>query len=111
LVREVPFVVNDDAVSVSRSVFLSAVLTAVIRASLDAAPLHAFNAPTAGTGKSMVQETIAILLTGDKPIHITAQKDEGELEKKLGASLAPMASICRSTTAQLPSTARCSVNS
>jgi putative DNA primase/helicase len=87
LVREVPFVVNDDAVSVSRSVFLSAVLTAVIRASLDAAPLHAFNAPTAGTGKSMVQETIAILLTGDKPIHITAQKDEGELEKKLGASL------------------------
>lgn len=87
LVREVPFVVNEDGAQVSRSVFLSAVLTAAIRPSLPAAPLHAFNAPTPGTGKSMLQETILILLTGEKPTHITAQKDEEELEKKLGAEL------------------------
>src|SRR5690606_12107681 len=49
LIGSFPFVTLAD-----RSVALSAILTTLIRRSLPTAPLHGFNAPTAGTGKSML---------------------------------------------------------
>jgi putative DNA primase/helicase len=88
LVREVPFVKNDDGLAVSRSVFLSALLTAVIRAALPAAPLHGFNAPQAGSGKSMLVQSVGIVQTGEKYTSIAADEmTEGELEKKIGTEL------------------------
>lgn len=47
LISTFPLVTDAD-----RSVALSGILTALIRRSLPTAPLHGFNAPTAGSGKS-----------------------------------------------------------
>ena len=48
LISTFPFVTEAD-----RAVALSVILTALVRRSLPTAPLHGFNAPTAGSGKSM----------------------------------------------------------
>ncbi len=71
----------------ARSVVLSAVLSGLVRASLGAIPLHAFDAPTAGTGKTLLAETVAILVTGNEPASFSQGKEEGEDEKRIGAAL------------------------
>lgn len=81
LIATFPF--NGDA---DRAVALSAILTAVIRRSLPTAPLHGFNAPTAGSGKSMLVDLASIIGTG-RPAAVIAQgKTEEEMEKRLGAA-------------------------
>jgi len=51
------------------------------------APLHAFTAPAAGTGKSLLIDLFAILATG-RLMTVTSQgRTEEELEKRLGACL------------------------
>jgi hypothetical protein len=82
LVVEFPF--DSDA---SRSVFLSALLTSVSRLAFDFAPLHAFDAPLAGTGKSKLVDCIIIVLTGHECAVISQGDDETEFEKRLGAEL------------------------
>jgi putative DNA primase/helicase len=59
LLFEFPF--EDDA---SRSVGLSALMTPVVRAAMDFAPLHEASAPTAGIGKSYLFETASHIATG-----------------------------------------------
>jgi hypothetical protein len=82
LISTFPFVSEAD-----RAVALSAILTALIRRSLPTAPLHGFNAPTAGTGKSMLVDLAASIATS-RPAPVVAQgKSEEEMEKRLGASL------------------------
>lgn len=82
LVSTFPFVSDGD-----RAVALSAILTALIRRSLPTAPLHGFNAPTAGTGKSMLVDLASIIATA-RPAPVIAQgKSEEEMEKRLGAAL------------------------
>lgn len=82
LIGSFPFVTPAD-----RSVTLSAILTTLIRRSLPTAPLHGFNAPTAGTGKSMLVD-IASLIATSRPAPVIAQgKTEEEMEKRLGATL------------------------
>lgn len=82
LIGSFPFVSPAD-----RSVALSAILTTLIRRSLPTAPLHGFNAPTAGTGKSMLVD-IASLITTARPAPVIAQgKSEEEMEKRLGSAL------------------------
>lgn len=82
LIGSFPFVTAAD-----RSVALSAILTTLIRRSLPTAPLHGFNAPTAGTGKSMLVD-IASLITTSRPAPVIAQgKSEEEMEKRLGAAM------------------------
>jgi hypothetical protein len=82
LICSFPFVTPAD-----RSVALSAILTTLIRRSLPTAPLHGFNAPTAGTGKSMLVD-IASLIATSRPAPVIAQgKTEEEMEKRLGAAL------------------------
>lgn len=71
----------------ARSVVLSAVLSGLVRASLGAIPLHAFDAPTAGTGKTLLAETVAIIVTGNEPASFSQGKEEGEDEKRIGAAL------------------------
>ena len=82
LISTFPFVTEAD-----RAVALSAMLTALIRRSLPTAPLHGFNAPTAGSGKSMLVDLAATIATS-RPAPVIAQgKSEEEMEKRLGASL------------------------
>ena len=59
-----PFVSNAMGKSASRSVMLSAVLTALVRRTLHSAPLHATSAPTMGTGKSLAIDVVSLIATG-----------------------------------------------
>jgi hypothetical protein len=71
----------------SQAVALSAILTACIRRSLPTAPMHAFTAPTAGSGKSMLVDLASIIASGREAGVIAQGKTEEELEKRLGALL------------------------
>jgi putative DNA primase/helicase len=96
LLEEFPFV---DAAS--RSVALSALITPVVRAAMEFAPLHEVVAPEAGTGKSFLINLAAAIATGRLcPVLGAAatnqgdQLDRAELDKKLtGALLAGQALI------------------
>jgi hypothetical protein len=82
LFREFPFV--DDR---AQSVLLSALLTRVSRLAYDFAPLHGFDAPVAGTGKSKLVDCCAILVNGHECPVISQGDDNTEFEKRLGAEL------------------------
>jgi len=70
-----------------RSVAISGVLTGVIRNSLMTAPAHGFDAPQAGSGKTLLADVIAMIVTG-KPAAVMSQGvDEVEDEKRLDAML------------------------
>ena len=70
-----------------KSVALSAILTACIRRSLSTAPLHAFTAPVAGSGKSKLVDIATVLASGREAAVIAQGKTEEETEKRLGAML------------------------
>ncbi|WP_198373070.1 hypothetical protein [Roseomonas rosulenta] len=80
LIVNFPFVSGAD-----RSVALSAILTACIRRSLPTAPLHAFDAPVAGSGKSKLVDIATLIATGRVAAVIAQGKDEEELQRRLGA--------------------------
>jgi hypothetical protein len=81
IISEFPFEERENG-SPSRSVTLSAVLTAVSRRALRTAPMHAFTAPTMGTGKSLLADIVSIIATG-RPAAIMSQgKSEEEDEKR-----------------------------
>jgi hypothetical protein len=82
LFAEFPFV--DGAAC---SVLLSALLTSVSRLAYDFAPLHGFDAPVAGTGKSKLVDCCSILVSGHECPVISQGDDETEFEKRLGAEL------------------------
>jgi len=78
LLREFPFT-NE----VSRAVALSAIITAVVRGALPVAPMHAFRASTAGSGKSYLADIVSLIATG-RPCPVMAVSDkEDETEKRL----------------------------
>jgi hypothetical protein len=79
---EFPFV--DDA---SRAVHLSAVLSVVARLAFRFAPMHAYDSPVPGTGKSKLVDCCSILGTGHECGVTSTGNDEIELEKRLGALL------------------------
>src|SRR5262249_35699872 len=69
--------------SAHRSVWLSAGLTGLIRRFMRAAPLHAFDSVTAGTGKAVLIEAIAIIVTGRTPVTIIWVRAEDEQRKRI----------------------------
>jgi hypothetical protein len=69
-----------------RSVALSGILTALDRRSMETAPLHAFTAPEAGSGKSLLTDIAAMIATGALAPVISQGRTEDELEKRLGAA-------------------------
>lgn len=71
----------------ARAVAYSAILTAVARPALATAPLHAFDAPTPGTGKSKLAEVGGILATGGRPPAIGQGSTVEEFEKRLSTLL------------------------
>ena len=82
LVRDFPFVADADC-----SVWLSAVLTAPIRAMLPTAPLHGFDAPAPGSGKGKLVDTVAMVATGRAASVFNQGRSEEETEKRLGSIL------------------------
>jgi hypothetical protein len=85
-----PFIVEKSETkdkNANLSVALSLLLTAVARRALDFAPMHAFDAPTAGTGKSMLVDVISILATGERAGVIRHTGDRNEFDKTLSSVL------------------------
>lgn len=70
-----------------RSVALAAVMTALVRRMFPAAPLFAIDAPTAGSGKSLLSELVCIIATGHKPAMMSQGKSDEENEKRLSSVL------------------------
>lgn len=79
---EFPFVAPED-----HSVLIAAVLTALQRRLLDAAPLFAFTAPAPRTGKSLLAECVAMIATGMEAPAMTVSGDREELRKAVAAVL------------------------
>jgi hypothetical protein len=82
LVQDFPFVTDAD-----RSVWLSAMLTAPIRAMLSTAPLHGFDAPVPGSGKGKLVDTVAMVATGRPASVFNQGRSEEETEKRVGSIL------------------------
>lgn len=82
LLGEFPFIHEMD-----RAVALSAMLTPICRQLMRVAPLHAFNAPRAGTGKTYLAKLCASLSLGSPPPIFTAGGSEEELGKKVDTAL------------------------
>lgn len=80
--RSFPFI--DEA---ALAVALSGMLTALVRLSLRTAPLHSYDAPTAGTGKSLLAEMVGLLVCGTRPPAMSQGKSEEEDEKRLSTVL------------------------
>lgn len=70
-----------------RSAALSAILTACVRHSLQFAPLHAFDAPRAGSGKSLLANVVALIATGAPATVMTFTPEPDELRKRIMAVL------------------------
>ena len=80
--REFPFVTAED-----RGGMLAALLTAAVRPSLPSAPAFAFDAPTQGSGKTLLARCVAAL-AGDERVHLPLPtRDEDEIRKSLFALL------------------------
>lgn len=70
-------------------VLLAAVLTAAVRPALPTCPAFGFDAPTQGSGKTLLASCISILATGETPTiwpH-TAGRDDEEVRKRLFSAL------------------------
>jgi putative DNA primase/helicase len=66
-----------------RAVIVSAILTGLQRRLLESAPAHAFDAPSQGSGKSLLADCVSIIVTGIRGASMSANADEEELRKKL----------------------------
>lgn len=69
-----------------RAVALSAILTGLIRRAFPSAPIHGFDATTAGTGKTLLAETCGVIIVGRKPPSMTMGRTAEEFEKRLASS-------------------------
>lgn len=69
------------------AVALSAILTAVARGAMPAAPMHAFTASTPGTGKSYLAGIITRIATGRHVGGFAYSGDEAETRKQIDSAL------------------------
>lgn len=70
-----------------RAVALAAMLTACSRHAFATAPLFAFTAPVAGSGKSLLVDLVSLMATGRRAAVIALGAEIEELEKRLGAEV------------------------
>ncbi len=80
--RDMPFV--DRA---SLSVALSAILTGLERPMMSFAPIHAFDAPQAGSGKGLICNYSSVIVIGHEAGAVLASNDPAETDKTLGAKI------------------------
>ena len=69
------------------AVHLAAVLTAIVRRSLESAPMFGYGAPTMRSGKSLLGGAVGIIATGAEPAATAVADDEAELKKTILAML------------------------
>ncbi|MCP4700971.1 MAG: hypothetical protein GY862_29570, partial [Gammaproteobacteria bacterium] len=87
---EFPFIskrdetVHDD---LDLSVVLAGILTAISRRTVPSAPLIGFDAPKAGSGKSLLVDCTSMIATGRRAAVLSQGKTEEEDEKRLGSLL------------------------
>jgi putative DNA primase/helicase len=67
-------------------VALSLIFTGIARRGLPHAPLHGFDAPVAGSGKSMLVDIACILATGHEAGVIAQGENREEAEKRLSST-------------------------
>lgn len=82
LLQDFPF--SDEE---SKSVALSAMLTAVMRATLPTTPVFGFSAPSFGAGKSLLAYCIGYLALGYRPQIMNVNPDTEEMGKQLDSVL------------------------
>ncbi|KQY98095.1 hypothetical protein ASD45_19135 [Pseudolabrys sp. Root1462] len=83
VIKDFPFVADENGHSPSRSVMLSLILTALVRRSLPSAPMHGFRAPTMGTGKTLAVNVASMIATGREITAMSQGPNEEEDEKRL----------------------------
>ncbi len=87
----VPFKEFPVASTLDRSVLMAAILTAIMRPMLSICPGFTFDAPVAGTGKTLLAQTIAQLMLSEKEKLTTYAEDDGrgdaENRKRIFSSL------------------------
>lgn len=86
--RGFPFLTDAD-----RSAVMAAIMTGLLRKLLPSAPMFAITASTAGTGKTLLAEVVAIIATGRRPPVVSLGSDENELAKRIYGILASGATI------------------
>lgn len=82
VLKDVPFKTRID-----RSVMLAAILTAMVRKSLETAPLFGFTAPKMGSGKTLLTDVMALVASGKRSAKINQAQTEEEEQKRLLAVL------------------------
>jgi putative DNA primase/helicase len=91
LLREFPFELQTNESSscnIAQSIALSAMLASVVRLGrLDVVPMHVFEAPTPGSGKSYLADLVAVIGTGDRAHSVAMGNSTEELEKSLRSSM------------------------
>ena len=70
-----------------RAVAMSLIMTRLARLAMATAPLHAFDAPVAGSGKSMIVDIAAILATGETAPVFAQGPTLEEFEKRFSVQL------------------------
>jgi hypothetical protein len=71
----------------ARAAHLSALLTAAIRPAIPTSPAFGYDAPTQGSGKTLLADCVALLTTGIKPDVFPPLNDDAEMRKRLFSSL------------------------
>jgi hypothetical protein len=71
----------------ARSVAIAAILTALVRRVLRSAPLFAITAPSPGSGKSLLVDLVALILTGRPAAVMNYTGQEAEERKRIVAAL------------------------
>ncbi|MBS1819606.1 MAG: hypothetical protein JSU08_16860 [Acidobacteria bacterium] len=84
---EYPFRLFPFETPAARAVFLSAMLSAIVRPVLRNAPMHNFDAPSAATGKSKLAAAVGVYATGVEPPAMSQGKSPEEDEKRLSTAL------------------------
>jgi putative DNA primase/helicase len=97
LIETFDFVSADD-----RAVALSLIFTAIARRGLPHAPLHGFDAPVAGSGKSMLVDIACILATGHEAGVLAQGENREEAEKRLSSTLMRGSPIIAMDNCELP---------
>lgn len=69
----------------SRSIALSAFITAVLRPMFTLAPLHGFSAPQPGTGKTLLAQAASIIATGVGAPAVTLNTEKGHTDTEIDA--------------------------
>ena len=62
-------------------------MTPVVRGAMQVAPLHAYDAPEAGSGKSYLVDLASTIATGEIAPVLAAGRNEEETEKRLASEL------------------------